>query len=88
MNRTRFTLTALVALLATFVLAGPASAADPNYPPSPEPSASVEGVKSGINVVDGSSLPHTGFDPSYIGWGVAILAIGVALLLVSRRRAR
>lgn len=73
-----------------FVLtAGPAWATDgPNYPPTTQPTTAVKGVSSGVSGnVGGSNLPNTGFDMSYVGWGIAVLLLGLLLIVVSRRRA-
>lgn len=72
---------AAFAVTASFLLfAGPASAAD--YPPSVSPGGdtAVEGVKSG-------NLAATGFDgTNYLWIGAALLALGIVLLFVARRR--
>jgi hypothetical protein len=83
---------ALVAMLTTlFVAVGAAlpaySATGPNYPPSPGATTEVKGVSSGVSGVQGSGMPHTGFDMSSLWWTLALLALGVALVVVSRRRA-
>ena len=82
-------LSAGLATLFLVLAAGPAYATDgPNYPPTTAPTTAVEGVKSGLSGnVSGSNLPNTGFDPAYLGWGIAMLLLGVVLLLISRRRA-
>ena len=81
----------LSAGLATLFLglaAGPAYADGPNYPPTTAPTTGVKGVSSGVSGnVSGSNLPPTGFDPTYLGWGIAVLLLGVVLVLISRRRA-
>jgi hypothetical protein len=77
------------ATLFLVLVAGPAYATTgPNYPPTPAPTTSVEGVSSGVaGSVTGSNMPHSGFDPSYLGWGIAVLLLGVVLVLIGRRRA-
>jgi len=82
-------LSAGLATLFLVLVAGPAYATTgPNYPPTTAPTTAVEGVSSGVSGnVSGTNMPHTGFDPSYLGWGIAVLLLGVVLVLISRRRA-
>ena len=82
-------LSAGLATLFLVLATGPAYATDgPNYPPTSAPTAAVEGVSSGVSGSNaGSNMPNTGFDPSYLSWGIVMLLLGVALILISRRRA-
>jgi LPXTG-motif cell wall-anchored protein len=69
------------------LVARPAGAADATYPPSGgEPTTSVQNVKSGVGDGVGSGLASTGFDPAFVVVGLAVLVVGIALVLVSRRR--
>lgn len=90
MSRTR--IAALLSLV--MLLAAPASAAaadGPSYPPAPAQSpVAVEGVQSGITPAgpSASTMPHTGFDPTFVILGAVVLLIGVALVLITYRRQR
>jgi LPXTG-motif cell wall-anchored protein len=69
--------------LGVLALVAPA-AADDKYPPAIGPGGTaVEGTKTGAA---GGGLPHTGFQPGYLWIGVALLLLGVALVVVARRR--
>ena len=78
----------VASLSLTFVgvlaLVAPASADDAKYPPSIGPGGTaVEGTKNGVA---GTGLPHTGFQPGFLWIGVALLVLGVAMVVLARRR--
>lgn len=83
---------ARVAAFCGFVVAltfvGSAAHANAVYPPTAvDPTTDVQGVKTGVGGVAGGGLADTGFNSMYLLLAVALLAVGVALVLVSRRRA-
>lgn len=85
----RARIAAICASVAALVLVGGvARAADAVYPPSAvEPTTDVQGVKTGVGEVAGGGLADTGFNSTYLVLAIALLLVGVALVLVARRRA-
>jgi len=88
--------TMIAALTLIVLTGGPAWASDPAYPPAPDTTGTVVGeVGSGAATRDlgpdlgpeFGGLPQTGADLTYLVVGALVLLLGVALLVVSRRRA-
>jgi LPXTG-motif cell wall-anchored protein len=65
-----------------WLLTVPASAGD--YPPAGVDDTEVGGVKTGV--LDTVGLANTGGNLSVLWIGLAVLAVGVALLVTTRRR--
>ena len=79
----------LFALL--FIQLAPAWADDATYPPAVQGrgTTGVGGVKAGESGLQGTGsggLAHTGFDGTVLWAAIAILVLGVALIVASRRR--
>ncbi len=83
-------LVAFVVACCTALVAPAWAADDAAYPPAVQGSGSgVSGVGTGAEAANGSAqggLAHTGFEMGIAGVALTLLVLGVALLVVSRRR--
>lgn len=78
-------LTALLTMVLTVATASLAAAAD--YPPDVEGTTDVQGTGVPNEVANTSAgLPHTGFDGALIWTALALVVLGVAMIVVTRRR--